>query len=78
VIQFIFRKSKNFDEISESIDINIPEYLPRTNVFTIFDPALMMKSKTSKVANKPPFEMNWGLLLVSADNGHSQPDTKIS
>jgi hypothetical protein len=49
--------------MTEFIDINSIKYLPCTVGLPIFDIALMMKSKTSKVAMKPPVIKSWGLLL---------------
>jgi hypothetical protein len=48
----------------ESFDINTGNYLPYTIRLPTFDQALMMKSKTSKVAMKPSAKVSWGLLFI--------------
>jgi hypothetical protein len=60
-----FKKVKIFDERHESIDKNIVNYLHYFPLLSTFDRALMMKSKTSKVAMKPPVIKKLGAFINS-------------
>ena len=48
-------------------DINTRNFLPLAIEFPTFDQALMMKSKTSKVAIKPP-DKQFGGFFINAKN----------